>query len=75
MSAASFDVKRLTKESSLPASIAKLQHEFWGPLTGHSSAAEYERFLCEAARATELPGCSGSHARRHVSRIGQFARQ
>ena len=51
----SFEIKRLTDDSSLPASIAKLQFEFWGPLTGHSSADEYEQFLREAARSTKLP--------------------
>ena len=51
----SFDIKRLTDDSSLPASIAKLQFEFWGPLTGHSSADEYEQFLRKAARSTGLP--------------------
>jgi predicted N-acetyltransferase YhbS len=51
----SFDIKRLTDDSSLPASIAKLQFEFWGPLTGHSSADAYEQFLREAACSTRLP--------------------
>jgi predicted N-acetyltransferase YhbS len=51
----SFDIKRLTDDSGLPASIAKLQFEFWGPLTGHRSADEYEQFLRKAARSTGLP--------------------
>jgi predicted N-acetyltransferase YhbS len=51
----SFDIKRLTDDSGLPASIAKLQFEFWGPLTGHSSADVYEQFLREAAGSTGLP--------------------
>jgi predicted N-acetyltransferase YhbS len=51
----SFDIRRLTDDSGLPASIARLQFEFWGPLTGHSSADGYEQFLREAARSTSLP--------------------
>ena len=51
----SFDIKRLTEKSGLPASIAKLQFEFWGPLTGHGSADAYEQFLREAARSNGLP--------------------
>lgn len=50
-----FDIKRLPDDPSLPASIAKLQFEFWGLLTGHSSADAYEQFLREAARSTRLP--------------------
>lgn len=51
----SLDIKRLTDDSSLPGSIAKLQFDFWGPLTGYSSADEYEQFLHKAARSTGLP--------------------
>jgi GNAT superfamily N-acetyltransferase len=51
----SFDIRHLTEDSGLPASIARLQFEFWGPLTGHSSADGYEQFLCGAARSTSLP--------------------
>lgn len=50
-----FDIKRLTEDSDLPASIARLQFEFWGPLTGYSSADDYEQFLRKAARSTGLP--------------------
>jgi predicted N-acetyltransferase YhbS len=50
-----FDIKRLTDDTSLPASIAKLQFEFWGPLTGHDSAEKYEQFLRGAARSAGLP--------------------
>ncbi|MCP3477492.1 GNAT family N-acetyltransferase [Bradyrhizobium sp. CCGUVB1N3] len=49
------EIEDLTVESGLPAIIAKLQFAFWGPLTGHSSAAEYEQFLCFAARSRQLP--------------------
>jgi len=51
----SFEIKRLTVESSLPASVARLQFDFWGRLTGHDSADAYEQFLHTAARSAELP--------------------
>jgi len=51
----SFGIRRLTDDSTLPASIARLQFEFWGPLTGHSSADGYEQFLCKAVRSPDLP--------------------
>ena len=51
----SFDIRHLTEDSGLPASIARLQFEFWGPLTGHSSADGYEQFLCKAVRSPDLP--------------------
>ena len=51
----SFDIRRLTDDSTLPASIARLQFEFWGPLTGYRSADAYEQFLCKAVRSPDLP--------------------
>ena len=55
----SFDIKRLAEDLGLPASIARLQFDFWGPLTGHSSPEAYEQFLREAARSTRLPALQG----------------
>ena len=51
----SLEIEHLTIESGLPATIAALQFTFWGPLTGYGSVADYERFLCSAARSRQLP--------------------
>ncbi|WP_271532716.1 GNAT family N-acetyltransferase [Bradyrhizobium sp. CCBAU 25338] len=51
----SFEIAGLTEESGLSKTIATLQFEFWGPLTGYGSAADYEQFLCRAARSHQLP--------------------
>ena len=55
MDAASLEIEPLTIEPGLPATIAALQFTFWGPLTGYGSAADYEQFLCSAARSRQLP--------------------
>src|SRR5689334_13398311 len=55
MDAVSVEIEPLTIESGLPAMIAALQFAFWGPLTGYDSAADYEQFLCSAARALQPP--------------------
>ncbi|MDF0518246.1 GNAT family N-acetyltransferase [Bradyrhizobium yuanmingense] len=52
---ASFEIARLTEESGLSKTIAALQFAFWGPLTGYDSVADYEQFLCRAARSRQLP--------------------
>ncbi|WP_342740359.1 GNAT family N-acetyltransferase [Bradyrhizobium sp. B117] len=55
MHADSLEIARLTEESGLSKTIAALQFAFWGPLTGYGSAADYEQFLCHAARSHHLP--------------------
>lgn len=55
MDAEHLEIARLTEEIGLARTIAALQFAFWGPLTGHSSAADYEQFLCGAARSRQLP--------------------
>lgn len=55
MHAEAIAIESLTVESGLPATIAAMQFANWGRSTGFDSAADYERFLCEAARAHRLP--------------------
>ncbi len=50
-----FEIERLTLESGLAVTIAALQFEFWGVLTGYSSVNEYEQFLRGAVRSGPLP--------------------
>ena len=49
------EVKRLGELSGLSATIASLQFSYWGPLTGFSSAEQYERFLRDTAASQGLP--------------------
>jgi len=51
----SLDVERLTEESNFAASIAKLQFELWGPLTGFDSLPGYEQFLRKTVHSAGLP--------------------
>ncbi len=55
MDADNVEIGGLTKESSLPATIAALQFAAWGRSTGYDSADEYERFLRDAAGSDRLP--------------------
>lgn len=55
MDAELLKIARLTEETGLARTIAALQFAFWGPLTGHSSAADYEQFLRGVTRSHRLP--------------------
>ena len=55
MTKASLDIERLTEESNFAATIAKLQFELWGPLTGFGSMPAYEQFLRGTIHSAKLP--------------------
>jgi predicted N-acetyltransferase YhbS len=48
-------VQPLSAGSLWAAQMAAEQFAYWGPLTGHASAALYEAFLDQAARSVTLP--------------------
>jgi GNAT superfamily N-acetyltransferase len=55
MNRPSFEIKSLADGPGLAASIAKLQFELWGPLTGFQSMPEYARFLDASTHTAGLP--------------------
>ncbi|CAN7510412.1 GNAT family N-acetyltransferase [Bradyrhizobium sp. LjRoot220] len=55
MKITTLNIERLTDESNFAASIAKLQFELWGPLTGFDSLPDYEQFLRKTVHTAELP--------------------
>lgn len=55
MNAEPIEIENLAAEPDLPAMIAALQFASWGRSTGYGSVAEYERFLCDAARSSRVP--------------------
>jgi predicted N-acetyltransferase YhbS len=54
MTADAVAIAPLDASSPLAGMVATIQFSFWGPLTGFTSAADYERFL-RTASASALP--------------------
>jgi predicted N-acetyltransferase YhbS len=65
MSSDQLAIAPIDPSSSLPGIIANVQFSFWGPLTGHPSAAAYERFL-RTTSSSALPTVLAA------ARAGQF---